>query len=94
MMPVPEGSGREMDNILDLLAENRRRVYDMHPIIECIVDGGKLFELKPGLGKMILTCLARINGEVVGVIANNPLVNAGADRYPRIGQNYEHALPL
>ena len=76
--PVPEGSGHKMNDILDVIPENRRRVYDMHRIIECIVDGGKLLELKPDLGKMLITGFARINGEVVGLIANNPLVNAGA----------------
>lgn len=76
--PVPEGSGEGMEHILNLIPENRRRVYDIHRIIECIVDGEKIFELKPDLGKMVVTCLARIKGEVVGFIANNPLVNAGA----------------
>jgi len=76
--PVPEGSDERMANILTILPEKRTRAYDMHKIIECIVDGGRYFELKPGFGRMIVTCLARINGEVVGFIANNPIVNVGA----------------
>jgi acetyl-CoA carboxylase carboxyltransferase component len=76
--PVPEGSDERMAAILTILPEKRTRAYDMHKIIECIVDGGEYFELKPGFGRMIVTCLARINGEVVGFIANNPIVNVGA----------------
>jgi len=76
--PVPEGSDERMANILTILPEKRTHAYDMHKIIECIVDGGECFELKPGFGRMIVTCLARINGEVVGFIANNPIVNVGA----------------
>ena len=76
--PVPEGSDERMATILTILPEKRTRAYDMHKIIECIVDGGECFELKPGFGRMIVTCLARINGEVVGFIANNPIVNVGA----------------
>ncbi len=76
--PVPGGSEQRMEKILEVLPENRKRTYDMHGIVECIVDGGKCFELKPDFGKMLITCLARINGEVVGIIANNPLVNVGA----------------
>jgi len=76
--PVPEGSAERMEKILDVFPENRRRAYDMHQIIECFVDGGEYFELKPGFGKMLITCLARINGDVVGIVASNPLVNAGA----------------
>lgn len=76
--PVPEGSDERMANILTILPEKRTRAYDMHKIIECIVDGEECFELKPGFGSMIVTCLARINGEVVGFIANNPIVKVGA----------------
>ena len=75
---VPEGSEERMAKILHFFPEKRTRAYDMHKIIECIVDGGKYFELKPGFGKMLITCLARINGQVVGIIANNPMINAGA----------------
>ncbi len=75
---VPSGSGDKMASILDHLPEKRTRAYDMHRLIECIVDGGKMFELKPEFGKMLVTCLARINGEVVGFIANNPIYKAGA----------------
>lgn len=75
---VPEGSGKGMERILKIFPENRKRGYDMRKIIGCIVDGGEYLELKPEFGKMLVTCLARINGEVVGFIANNPLYNAGA----------------
>lgn len=76
--PAPEGSGDNMPKILDLLPEKRTRIYDMHKIIECIVDGGKLFELKPNFGKMLITSLCRVNGETMGIIANNPAHNLGA----------------
>lgn len=75
---VPLGSEERMSRILEVLPESRKRAYDMHHIIECIVDGGDFFELKPGFGAMLITGLARINGEVIGIIANNPIVNMGA----------------
>ncbi|WDP89535.1 MAG: carboxyl transferase [Desulfobacter sp.] len=76
--PVPENSGERMADIISVLPEKRTRTYDMHHIIECIVDGGKIFEIKPNFGKMLITCLARVDGEVVGIIANNPFYNVGA----------------
>ncbi len=76
--PVPENAGELITDILRFFPEKRTRSYDMHKIIECIVDGGQYFELKPNFGNMLITCLARINGHVVGIIANNPLINAGA----------------
>jgi len=75
---VPEDSEEGLDRILQILPENRRRVYDMHRIIECIVDGGKYFELKSEFGEMLITALSRIGGEVVGIVASNPMVNMGA----------------
>ncbi len=77
-LPVPENSGSKMDSILELLPEKRTRSYDMHNIIQYIVDDGKIFEIKPNFAKMLITCFARVNGEVVGFIANNPIHNVGA----------------
>jgi acetyl-CoA carboxylase carboxyltransferase component len=76
--PVPKGSDERMARILEVVPEDRRRIYDMHGIVECIVDGGECLELKPEFAKMLITSLARINGEVVGLVANNPMVNLGA----------------
>ncbi|HEU20377.1 MAG TPA: carboxyl transferase [Deltaproteobacteria bacterium] len=75
---VPEESGKNMDSILTILPKKRTRSYDMYRIIRAIVDGGTIFDLKPFFGKTIITCLARIDGSVVGFIANQPIINGGA----------------
>jgi len=67
-----------MNHILDSLPEKRTRGYDMYNIIKTIVDGGKIFDLKPFFGKTVITCLARIDGRVVGFIASQPMVNGAA----------------
>jgi methylmalonyl-CoA decarboxylase subunit alpha len=76
--PVPEGSGAKMTDILELLPEKRNRAYDMHRLLGCIVDVDSLFPLKPDFGKSVITAFARIEGRVVGIVANQPLFNAGA----------------
>jgi acetyl-CoA carboxylase carboxyltransferase component len=76
--PVPPDSGAQMDRILDLLPEQRNRGYDMLRLLACIVDTGSLFALKPDFGKSVITALARIDGATVGIIANQPMFNAGA----------------
>ena len=76
--PVPEGSGSRMDRILDLLPEKRNRAYDMNKILSTIVDGGTLFPVKPLFGKSVITSLARVGGKVIGIIANQPIIKAGA----------------
>jgi acetyl-CoA carboxylase carboxyltransferase component len=76
--PVPDGSGADMDQILELLPEKRNRGYDMNRILNCIVDKDSLFPLKPTFGKSVITSLARVKGSVVGIVANQPMFNAGA----------------
>ena len=75
---VPGGSGSDMDQIIELLPEKRNRGYDMHRILDCIVDKNSLFPIKPTFGKSVITSLARIDGNVVGIVANQPMFNAGA----------------
>lgn len=77
-LPVPPDSGRRMASIFTLLPENRRRTYDMRRLIECLVDGEEIFELKKAFGKSAVTCLSRLNGGTVGFIANNPIHLGGA----------------
>ena len=76
--PVPEGSGSGMPGILDFLPEKRNRGYDMHHILNCVVDSRSLFPIKPAFGKSVITALARVAGEVIGIVANQPMFNAGA----------------
>ena len=52
--------------------------YDMHRVIERVVDGDSFFELQPEYGGEILTGFARIDGRSVGVVANQPAHRAGA----------------
>ena len=54
-----------------------RRVYDMHKVIDALVDEGSFFELKPLWAKELIIGFARLDGKVVGVVANNPLQLGG-----------------
>ncbi|MCF8146182.1 MAG: carboxyl transferase [Deltaproteobacteria bacterium] len=76
--PAPQNEQDLMGSILTLVPADRKKTYDMHPVIACLVDQGSCLELKPEFGPMLITCLARINGEAVGIIANNPAKGAGA----------------
>jgi acetyl-CoA carboxylase carboxyltransferase component len=75
---VPKGSDEAAENILKILPESRRRGYDVRKIINCLVDAESFFELKPRFGRTAVTGLARLDGRVVGFIANNPIAKAGA----------------
>jgi acetyl-CoA carboxylase carboxyltransferase component len=71
-------AAQEQAAILDVLPEKRTQVYDMRKIVAIIADRDSVFELKPRYGRSIVTALARLGGKSVGIIANNPMVGAGA----------------
>ena len=50
----------------------------MSQVIKTIVDDERIFMLKPNFDRSVITCLARLDGHVVGIIANQPLHTAGA----------------
>lgn len=76
--PVPDGSDDAAKTLPDLVPENRTQVYDMRKVLAAVADTESIFELKPRFGRTVVTALARIDGETVGLIANNPLHKAGA----------------
>ncbi len=70
--PKNDDPNREVGKLADLVPDNFNKTYDMHKVIEQLVDGGEYFELKDEYAKNLITCFARFDGEVVGIVANNP----------------------
>lgn len=66
------------DALRSIVPKNRRHPYDMKRLIALLVDRGSVFEIQPSFGRAVITCLARMNGKVVGIVANNPTVYGGA----------------
>ncbi len=70
--------GRIADDIVDvdlasLLPESPRRAYDVHPLINGVLDEGSAVELHARWAPNVTIALGRLGGRTVGVIANNPL---------------------
>lgn len=61
-----------------LVPEDPKGIYDMRHLIEAIADSNTVLEFKPYFDGSLITSLARLDGHVVGFLANNPLVNVGA----------------
>lgn len=59
-------------NPADHLPAATRSVYDVRRVIESLVDEGRQLELSSRWGRNMVTCLARLGGRSVGVIANQP----------------------
>lgn len=69
---------RADEELINIIPRERRKPYNMRRLIEMIVDRGSGFEIQPSFGKAVITSLARLNGKVVGIIANNPMIYGGA----------------
>jgi acetyl-CoA carboxylase carboxyltransferase component len=86
----PSDSVERMDEeLLDVLPDSPRKPYDMYDVIRRIVDDGFYFDIKPRWARTIITCLARMGGRPVGIVANQPkqlggiLENDSADKAAR-----------
>jgi len=67
-----------IDHSLDTLVPgNANQPYDMHELVERVLDEGDFFEIQPSHGANILCGFGRVEGRTVGVVANQPMVLAG-----------------
>lgn len=73
VLPCTDPIDRRDDAILDLLPESNRKPYDMYKLIKMVVDHGEILDVKPRFGRSLITCLARIGGRSVGIVANQPM---------------------
>lgn len=61
-----------------IVPENRKRMYDIREVIDVLCDRDSVLEIRPHYGIGIVTALVRIEGQPMGLIANNPHHLAGA----------------
>ena len=77
---------RPITDLYDILPADHRMSYDMHAVLGCLLDGGRLDEFQPDLGKELLCGHATIEGHPVAVLANARTVIKGKPgQMPRIG---------
>ncbi len=67
----------EKSELNDVLPDNPDKAYDIRDVITRIADGSELFEIQPLWAQNIVIGLARLNGYSIGIVANQPKVNAG-----------------
>jgi propionyl-CoA carboxylase beta chain len=80
--PPPAGSAsdpaeRRDSALLEVIPDSPASPYDMHTVIRAVVDEGRFFEIHAGYGPNLLVGFARLGGQSVGVVANQPAVLAG-----------------
>jgi methylmalonyl-CoA decarboxylase subunit alpha len=60
-----------------LVPVSERQAFDMRRYVRGIVDAGSLFEIHELWARELVTGFARLNGQVIGVVANNPMFKGG-----------------
>ncbi|MCB8747541.1 acyl-CoA carboxylase subunit beta [Rhodoferax sp. U2-2l] len=66
------------EGMKDLIPSDSSEPLDMHAVIRRLMDRGELLEVHASFARNVIVGFARISGVVVGVVANNPMVMAGA----------------
>lgn len=61
----------------ELIPKNQNAPFDMYQLIERLIDEGSMCEIKKLFAAELITCLGRINGQPVGILANQPRVKGG-----------------
>src|SRR3954452_24847327 len=68
---------RREEELLSMVPRERRKPYKAQAILDAVLDRGSLFELGHRYGRSLVTCLARLGGRPVGVMASDPRFYAG-----------------
>jgi acetyl-CoA carboxylase carboxyltransferase component len=61
----------------DVVPAEEAQAYDMHRVIEGLVDEDSFFEVKPLFAPEVIVGLGRLDGRPIGVVANNPAMKGG-----------------
>lgn len=73
----PDVGPRTLHSILDMIDPSPRVPYKLRPVLDLMVDSGSLLEIQPEFGASVVTALARLGGNSVAIVANDPGVRAG-----------------
>lgn len=73
-----DNPARVDNNLISIVPEDSKTPYDMKRIIDSIIDNHDFFEVHEKFAQNIIVGFARMNGHSVGIIANQPMVLAGA----------------
>jgi methylmalonyl-CoA decarboxylase subunit alpha len=74
----PSAAKRSVDCLMDIIPPQADQSYDMHQVLQELVDEQSLFVLQPEYGRSMIVALARIGGVPCMLMANQPAVQAGA----------------
>lgn len=74
----PDTAPRRLEDLPGIIPPDDRKPYDVHGVIERVVDRDSFLEIQPDYGRAIVVGVAFLGGDAVGIVANNPARHAGA----------------
>ena len=77
LVPTADSPNRCEQRLRDIVPDRPTQPYDMKEIIGLVADDGEFFEIQPFFAPNLITAFARLNGQTVGIVANQPKEMAG-----------------
>jgi acetyl-CoA carboxylase carboxyltransferase component len=75
--PAVEPAGPGAGDLRTLVPDSERQAYDMRRYVKALLDDGSFFEIHPLWAREVVVGLGRLNGEAIGIVANNPMIKGG-----------------
>jgi len=75
--PTDDPVDRKGDDLIELVPTNPNRPYDIKKVIDSLADDRRFLEVQPDFAGNIVVGFCRLDGHPVGVVANQPMVQAG-----------------
>ncbi|MFB5661328.1 acyl-CoA carboxylase subunit beta [Alteribacillus sp. HJP-4] len=73
----PVDMEERIEELLDIVPVDSTKVYDVRKVIRCLLDDEDFMEVHASFAKNIVVGFGRINGDTIGIVANNPKMMAG-----------------
>lgn len=77
VLPDYKYLAKKKPDIASIIPESSRHAYDMHKVIECLIDDNSAMEIKENYATNMITMFARIGGYPVGIVANQSAQKSG-----------------
>ncbi|WP_105619282.1 acyl-CoA carboxylase subunit beta [Vallitalea okinawensis] len=75
---IMDDPNRISDRLSEIVPESPNKAYDMHEVLDEVVDRGSFLEVHKDYALNIIVGFAKMNGQTVGIVANQPKVLAGS----------------
>ncbi len=77
VIPCDDPADRMEEKLNTMMPDSSNRVFNMRNLIKLVVDKGEILEVMKDYAGNMLTLFARMNGQTIGIIANQPQMMSG-----------------